>query len=460
MIVLGQKVESPYDLDNMRQALTNLRKSYRSNGVSITHEIDVTHHYVKFLPQSEAHLDSLSYDPNLVLYGYPLDREIVKSGSYYIDPDAPLDKPMPLYATVEVDHVLPTGVPYEILTQLHNPESDEDYTVISNVNGRNSRFIEDLVDEAFRLIGNSGVGTAPNARSKKWTPSGTIRSYDSSKNRLIGIYGLKVRIRGGFFTQTRFTNSNGYFRSNRSYRRDVYYSFNFERYDFEIRPIGRSSPANVTSAKKRIAWAMDFSSSDDRKAYATFFRAAFHYYYGDRQGLSSPPENAFLRRQLKIHEGGTNARNGVYNPNNGATIYNLKSRNSDAIYGTVIHELAHAAHWKLSKSDYDHTSTIVAESWARGVEWALTSSEYPDFIPKYKGAYTGVVQDMIDSDVNSPKKDNSTITPSEYVTGYSISQIEQALIRQRSWTAWRDNIKSKHVNATEKHLDALFDYWD
>ena len=442
----------------MRQALTNLRKSYRSNGVSVTYEIDVTHRYVKFLSQSEVHLDSLSYDPNLVLYGYPLDREIVKSGSYFIDLDAPSDKPMPLYATVEVDHVLP-GVPYENLNQLHNPESDEDYTVIPNVNGRNSRFIEDLVDEAFRLTGNSGVGTAPNARSTKWTPSGRIRSYDSSKNRLI--YGLKVCIRGGLFTQRSFTNSSGYFRSNRSYRRDVYYSFNLERYDFEIRPIGRSSPANVTSARKRIAWAMDFSSSDDRKAYATFFRAAFHYYYGDRQGLSSPPENAFLRRQRKIHEGGSNSEgDGVFNPSGGATIYTLKSRNTDAIYGIVIHEIAHAAHWKLSKSDYDPTSTIVAESWARGVQWALTSSEYPGYVPKYEGAYTGVVQDMIDNAVSSPQKEDSTITPSEYVTGYSISQIEQAIIRQRSWTAWRDNIKSKYVNATERHLDALFDYWD
>ena len=99
------------------------------------------------------------------------------------------------------------------------------------------------------------------------------------------------------------------------------------------------------------------------------------------------------------------------------------NRDSDEIYGTVIHEIAHAAHWKLSKSDYNPTSTIVAESWARGVQWALTSSEYPGYVPEYRGVYTGVVQDMIDSDVNSPRKKNSTITPSEFVTRYSISQI-------------------------------------
>jgi hypothetical protein len=46
------------------------------------------------------------------------------------------------------------------------------------------------------------------------------------------------------------------------------------------------------------------------------------------------------------------------------------------------------------------------------------------------------------------------------VTGYTIRQIEDALIAQKTWNAWRDNIKSKYDNATENNLDALFANWN
>ncbi len=132
------------------------------------------------------------------------------------------------------------------------------------------------------------------------------------------------------------------------------------------------------------------------------------------------------------------------------------NRKSDKIYGTVIHEIAHAAHWNQGRWVFHDTDDYVSESWARGVQWALTrmiygtsyvvgfSSDYPE--------YTLVVVDMIDDEKNNTKV-------SESVSGYTLSQIENAMIGKKTWSSWRDHIKSKYNNSAENQLDALFSAW-
>ncbi|MCY4561152.1 MAG: hypothetical protein OXC03_02335, partial [Flavobacteriaceae bacterium] len=63
--------------------------------------------------------------------------------------------------------------------------------------------------------------------------------------------------------------------------------------------------------------------------------------------------------------------------------------------------------------------------------------------------------DSTDDDTKNELKDRR-----EYVVGYTISQIEAALKGKRTWTSWRDNIKAKYNNATEHHLDPLFQLWN
>ena len=46
------------------------------------------------------------------------------------------------------------------------------------------------------------------------------------------------------------------------------------------------------------------------------------------------------------------------------------------------------------------------------------------------------------------------------VTGYTIREIEDALLGQRTWKGWKDNIKNRYNNATENNLDALFSAWN
>jgi hypothetical protein len=77
------------------------------------------------------------------------------------------------------------------------------------------------------------------------------------------------------------------------------------------------------------------------------------------------------------------------------------------------------------------------------------------------------VVDMIDeraplNAINFPLNINngSENLTQDDVSGYTIRQIEDALIGQRTWNEWRDNIKNSYNNATENNIDALFAHWN
>ena len=116
----------------------------------------------------------------------------------------------------------------------------------------------------------------------------------------------------------------------------------------------------------------------------------------------------------------------------------------------------------MSKSDYNKGDGKVVESWARGVQWELTRMIYPDYLGRERRTndYTLVVADLIDNSYT--EKTNygfgyySSDGLKDQVSGYTIRQIEDALIGQRTWNSWRDNIIKKHANPTEKYLNKLF----
>ncbi|MCY4562827.1 MAG: hypothetical protein OXC03_11165 [Flavobacteriaceae bacterium] len=454
LMVLGSQLENPYSVENMEKALAGLRKSSRYNQFE-DYRVTTTHYYLKYTPESEEHLDILSRDKNLILYGYPLDREIIVQGNYYIDTEVPEGRPMPLYLSVEADYDFPRDVPYEVLSDLHIPSSDGDYEIVQSNHRGYKNFISSLVDESLRLTGNweEEIQPSPNGRGY-WRPSGRIQTYDSS-NGSVGVQGLIVRARRWFTTHSGQTDSNGRFSCNGTFKRPANYSFDFAVYDFKVRNARLLfNTAGVSIPKKEGSWYLTLTGKKDTY-HATIFQAAYHYYYRDIKGLSAPPGNSALRTQIKLkalQQLSQNAGNfssvrdflGI-----GSTIrIKLYGAESMIVYATTIHELAHAAHWNMGRADYRNISDIVRESWARGVQWVLTNMVYSNYTPWYRlGKYTGVVQDMIDGG-------------HDQVTGYTISQLERALDGQRTWTGWRDNIKKKYNNPTESKLDALFDHWD
>ena len=248
-------------------------------------------------------------------------------------------------------------------------------------------------------------------------------------------------------------------------RNPANYSFKFERYHFKIRTGSAIfNGAGVDGPKIERAWYYTTGRGSAEQYYATIFQAASHYYYDYIKRLNRPPLNGYGRTQLKIKAylssrdgtgGSFTAGNHFLGLASPVKLYTYSS-SSEGTYSTVIHELAHVAHWDSGRTDYRNTDRKVKESWAMGVAQELTLLTYSscDLNEEWShnnrdSNYTGVVEDMIDG-----------ISGYDKVTGYTISQIESALIGKRTWIAWRDNIKSKYNNTTEKHLDAVFDYWD
>lgn len=76
--------------------------------------------------------------------------------------------------------------------------------------------------------------------------------------------------------------------------------------------------------------------------------------------------------------------------------------------------------------------------------------------PKKVNQYVGY--DMTDN-LNQRSFYNNISYPIDRVNGYTIKQLEQALIGARLLTGWRDNIKTKYDNPTEVYIDELFNNW-
>lgn len=472
MTKLGKRLENPYSVESMKKAWKNLKSSQAIGRISGDElEITTTHLYIRFKPKNEDELAILQRDSTLILYTYPLDYEIEQAGDFYHDPELPLDRPTYQYCAVEVDKKLPEGVEFEILEELFIP--DEDYDVNENqANGRiaSTGSIEALVDEALRITGNleEEASDYSNARRSKWRPAGRIQLFDDESNRLVGLSGAKVRARRWFTTHEGITDINGRFSCNGRFRRDANYSIKWERNDFDIRS-GSIGQAILNGPKRRGDWNHDIRSGSQRM-YAIVNQASSDYYYGNRLGLKSPPQNSFWKAKVKVSvwdeaNGDANGSHckdcrflGISSRiriwNNGGTCM--------AIYGTTIHELAHASHWELRKNKWNdnNTESKVKESWARGVQWAIGRLRYPHYRggPTIRPDYTQVVVDMIDG-IGDVNEGSENITQ-DNVTGYTIRQIEEVLGSTSTWENWEINIRNRYNNGTEQNLDELFAHWN
>ncbi len=497
-IVLGQKLENPYSIENMVQAYQNLTAGLRTTAEAPS----ATHYYVRFDPRTEEKLDLLKDDQTLELFSYPLDYEIIEGGDYYHDPQISQDKVTYQYAAVPVDYKF-TNVPYQILEELYLPEISSG----SGSGGRSDNFANALEDEALRITGNLDTIEKTDALAKKkfskWNPDGHIMVWDNTAgiNRYVPVVGAKVRARRWYRVEKAITDANGYFRT-ASFRRPVNYSIKWERHDYSIRS-GSFGQAVLNGPKKRGRWDVNLGTSgsnwvvDPQQYYALIHQAAHDYYYTGRFGLSSPPRNGAFKPQIKIAaKFNTNkdshaaiyARTGGILP---TTYIRRWGRSPQSVYGTTIHELAHAAHWDMDRDAFkllvipalktytgsdDPVSRSfhrVIESWPTGVEWQFTTHRYRQTLgnPGYNydsnyqdrtilgsPSYTSIVVDMMDTENQRVTRRNTSL-PVDRVSGYTILQIEQGLRGSVSWNHWKSNMMLRHNNFSEIFVPELFNNW-
>lgn len=529
--------KNPYSLSNMRKAMASLllkdiqlmannKQQFAQGKVSfaagtaqlaitktltakesvtlVNKEMMATHYYIKFTPRNDADYAKLKVDSNLVIYPFPLDRATNPYNGSYRDPSVPAGVPTYQYAAVPVSYVLP-AVPYVKLAELYLPDERNAKNVVTLKGANNSAYsvsaralanesicgtVQDEdpnppgqsdqpQDDCEPGIGSGGTGSDPYRNGENWRPHGRLTVNDEVLGQTIGVEGIKVRARRWFTTYTGISDADGYYKVDGWYTRPANYWLDFERYDFSVNDHG-GGPQEVNGPKIEDAWNVDFTDYD--RFCATIFRAAFHYYYKDIQGLRRPPLNSFWATQVKIgafegtHQNNTSlGRTFLFgelikiytNPN--------ENQSSADLYATTIHELAHAVHWQMYVpgmgggtivSTYDSVEDRICESWSRGVQWALTKMVYPDYVGGgTNSTYTNIIIDMLDTSSEISYYDGTPYTncgfgaPRDQVEGYTIVQIENSLIGQSDWTGWKNNIKNLYNNETENNLDALFDAW-
>ena len=140
-IVLGERLDDPYSVDNMTKALASL---YPTKADRIV--VPTTDWYVRFLPADEEQYTRLER-MGLLLLDHPMDYEILQEGDWYHDPAVPEDRITWQYAVVKPDFDFPQDIPYELLDKCYIPAEE-------------SGTKADAIDwaaverESFRLTGN------------------------------------------------------------------------------------------------------------------------------------------------------------------------------------------------------------------------------------------------------------------------------------------------------------------
>lgn len=167
-IILGEKLDNPFLLENMEDSL----------GLPAG-TLTPTHHYVRLRPKSEEDYEQLIAD-SLELWHYPLDYEILKYGSYYMDPDVRPDEAPWVYTVVKPEYQSPK-IEMELLAKIYLPDE--------------------------------GLGKAT-ARKK---PAGYVNVFDNELATNRPVRKVKVKARQWFWWSTTYTNNDGYFRVNRNF---------------------------------------------------------------------------------------------------------------------------------------------------------------------------------------------------------------------------------------------------
>jgi hypothetical protein len=326
------------------------------------------------------------------------------------------------------------------------------------------------------------------------------------------MHGVKVRARRWFTTHTGITNEQGYYSCNGRFRRPANYKIKWKRHDFSIWWSWLSS-AKYNGPKKKGNWDLKIKGGT-QEYYATIFRGAHLYYYGNIFGLKRPPSKKWWARRLVINARQKSGRSNYVKARRlilaGDISLKAWGRPTDRVFGTTIHELAHAAHREVDNSAYNslvwkgYTSPCVApytvpgyalfyncddpdptaanarrlmETWASTVENFIVRERYENhynvegfdytngrnYLQRQtineQNFYTSCGIDLID-DFNQRNEYNWNAYPIDRVHGYTINQLENSLKNATTWLQWRDNLKNNYNNnSTKQNLDELFGNW-
>jgi len=384
-------------------------------------EIQATDYYVRFLIEETGQLDKLESD-SLNLSILPLDYEI-KEGNVELSANDTENLSYWMYTSVPVDYEFPKNIKYELIEELFLPEtvSSEENSELQASLGKNinisknkgfSRiFLDNLEDQSLFLTGNLEGEEFERDLQAGWfkrifrirrrpseTPRGHVFVENTTTNGWDPVIGVKVKTRRWFWWGHGWTNGDGWYHGNTSYRNPVHYEIVFKNSrGFKV----WSKFVTISSARYNVgkfaSGHHDFYIHKDQRAwrFATVNNAAEYYFrYCDELGIGHPPSNMrivahtgkwtsapMLRRVWGYH--GFNSKsqlnNFIINTNGTVVLGNVfviltKLIQPDIIIGTlgsvdtayvykkVFHELSHASHFSQVGNSY----------WVKYINYIIT----------------------------------------------------------------------------------------
>lgn len=370
MIVLGDKLDDPYTVENVEAALAEVYPTKAGRVV-----IKATDLYVRFLPSDASEYEQLE-SMGVNLTDHPLDYEIVKEGDYYHDPSLGENEITWQYAVVDPDFRFPSGIRYEIL--------DECYIADNGAPTRGDDDIDwSLVErEAFRLTGNSDM-LPPETKGEgpARTPSGTIRVVDElyENSTPEGLAGVKVSCNSFVKFSHAYTDADGNYEMDKPFASDVRYRIVFQnKKGFAIGLNKVLVPASTSTLGKDgpEGVSITIDKSSDRKLFtrSVVNNAAYDYFVrcGENgKEITAPPANLrFWIFQPLEQSGAMMLQQGVmiddtfigkflgdyadlakmFLPDITLGVKGLDEYSS--IYSLAVHELAHASHFSQAGKQY------------------------------------------------------------------------------------------------------------
>ena len=373
---LGRRLDNPYSVSNVREALTALYPTRASAGVP------VTDYYVRFLPKTTEDLDVLA-DLGVEMLDYPMDREILKDGDYYHDPEIPEDEITWQYAVVPSDFVFPAGIRHEIIEECFIPDEDEE---TRSPGGMDWDAVERM---AFEITGN-GALLEPQTRAKA-KPAGTISIVDESlrSKKTVGVAGVKMVANVFVKIATTYTDENGRYQFSTKFSARPHYRICFKNkvgftIGFNLILVQASLSSLGKGSSTGIDRVIDKSSDETLFRRCVVNNAAFDYYKKcQTSGVAMPPKNIrfWILNILKpsctmmMHHGALldNKLVSKYLGKYSSLVrlfapditIGSKGKNGNylELYTTTIHEMAHASHFSKVGVDY----------WRKYATYILTS---------------------------------------------------------------------------------------
>ena len=319
---------------------------------------------------------------------------------------------------------------------------------------------------------------------------------NNSANTFIGLEGVLMKANRWFTTKLARTDVNGEFRMSSGFNRPCNYSLEFS---LGVYPLGGfavtehwwGNQASINGPKLAGDWTLDIFNGYDRFC-SHIFRGAFRYHNKQIGGLMRPfrPSGNLSLIQAKDAAKNWQGINWTLFPVIRIARFNGINNTewqSDEIFSTTCHELAHTSHVITMNAgiiQFGQVSNPIVESWPAAIEWYLTGLEYksrgilnygestfnpttPPGFPNQFGYqnwtktmnnisadYTNLFINLVD---NFNDGTGFSGSPNDQVTGYTLANIESGFLKHVYGLSNLSTIlkANKPVGVTDAQIDLL-----